>query len=176
MTVAKPESSGNGLRGRRNAMDPIGEIRRDAQQDRNATSLSRSDVERTVVDVLAEITRYPREILTPEAQFDEDLGIDSLKRVEIVTALLNRFGQAPSDLKELGPLPRTVGELTHFAVEYVSKLSGIDHPASDGKHATEMVSTLLAKRVVNLALKLDVRAKWSGAARRRVHFHRRPYR
>ena len=140
MTVAKPESSGNGFRGRQNAMEPIGEIRRDAQQDGNATSLSRSDVERTVVGVLAEITRYPGEILTPEAQFDEDLGIDSLKRVEIVTALLNRFGQAPSDLKELGPLPRTVGELTNFAVEYVSKSSGIDHPASDGKHATEMVS------------------------------------
>src|SRR2546430_9989 len=101
--------------------------------------IAASNVENIVLDTLVETTRYPREILTPEAQFDEDLGIDSLKRVEIVAALLNRFGQAPSDLKELGPLPRTVGELTHFAVEYVSKLSGIDPPASDGKHATEMV-------------------------------------
>jgi acyl carrier protein len=58
------------------------------------------NVEQVVIDTLVEHTRYPREILTPEAQFDEDLGIDSLKRVEIVTALLNRFGQAPSDLKE----------------------------------------------------------------------------
>jgi hypothetical protein len=39
--------------------------------------------------------------------FDDDLGIDSLKRAEIVTALLNRFGEAPSDLKPLGPIPLT---------------------------------------------------------------------
>jgi enoyl-[acyl-carrier protein] reductase III len=85
---------------------------------------SRADTAKIVIDTIAEITRYPREILTPQARFDEDLGIDSLKRAEIVTALLNQFGEAPGDLKALGPTPLTVGELTEVAVAYVSKLEG----------------------------------------------------
>jgi len=79
---------------------------------------------KTVVDTIAEMTRYPREILTPQARFDEDLGIDSLKRAEIVTALLNRFGEVPSDLKALGPIPLTIGEMTDFAVAYVGRSGG----------------------------------------------------
>jgi acyl carrier protein len=80
---------------------------------------SRAEVANIVVDTIAEITRYPREILTPEARFDDDLGIDSLKRAEIVTAFLNRFGGPPSDLRTLGPMPLTVGEMADFAASYV---------------------------------------------------------
>jgi enoyl-[acyl-carrier protein] reductase III len=103
-----------------------------------ATLPSRSETERTVVDVVAEITRYPREILTAEAQFDEDLGVDSLKRVEIVTALLRRFGEVPSDLNELGPMPLTVGELVNFAVDYVARSNGSRPAASNGGSAVQV--------------------------------------
>jgi enoyl-[acyl-carrier protein] reductase III len=89
---------------------------------------ARAEIATMVVDTIAEITRYPREILTPEARFDDDLGIDSLKRAEIVTALLSRFGEAPSDLKA-GPMPLTVGEMTDFAVAYASR-SGVTPPRS----------------------------------------------
>ena len=82
---------------------------------------SRAEVANIVVDTIAEITRYPREILTPEARFDDDLGIDSLKRAEIVTAFLNRFGGPPPDLQTLGPMPLTVGEMADFAASYVDR-------------------------------------------------------
>jgi NAD(P)-dependent dehydrogenase (short-subunit alcohol dehydrogenase family)/acyl carrier protein len=86
-----------------------------------AAAPSHAEVAAIVVDTIAEITRYPREILTPEARFDDDLGIDSLKRAEIVTALLNRFGEVPSDLKAFGPMPLTLGEMTDFAATYFSR-------------------------------------------------------
>ncbi len=82
---------------------------------------SRAEVANIVVDTIAEITRYPREILTPEARFDDDLGIDLLKRAEIVTAFLNRFGGPPPDLQTLGPMPLTVGEMADFAASYVDR-------------------------------------------------------
>jgi enoyl-[acyl-carrier protein] reductase III len=87
----------------------------------SAAAPSHAEVAAIVVDTIAEITRYPREILTPEARFDDDLGIDSLKRAEIVTALLNRFGEAPSDLQTLGPMPLTVVEMTDYAAAYFTR-------------------------------------------------------
>ena len=40
-----------------------------------------------VVAVVAEKTGYPAELLEPGQALEEDLGIDSLKRVEILSAL-----------------------------------------------------------------------------------------
>jgi acyl carrier protein len=90
-------------------------------ENADANVPSRAEVANIVVDTIAEITRYPREILTPEARFDDDLGIDSLKRAEIVTAFLNRFGGPPPDLQTLGPMPLTVGEMADFAANYVGR-------------------------------------------------------
>jgi enoyl-[acyl-carrier protein] reductase III len=105
-----------------------------AQADAHVSAVvpPRHDVATIVVDTIAEITRYPREILTAEARFDDDLGIDSLKRAEIVTALLHRFGEAPPDLKALGPMPLTVGEMTDFAVAYVSRSSATGAKSQPG--------------------------------------------
>jgi enoyl-[acyl-carrier protein] reductase III len=112
-------------------------VRADSQPGASAGAAgpSRADVVNMVVDTIAEITRYPREILTPEARFDDDLGIDSLKRAEIVTALLNRFGEAPSDLQGLGPIPLTVAEMTDFAAAYFCKSAPT--PASSSLASSE---------------------------------------
>ena len=45
-----------------------------------------------VVDCLAETTRYPTQLLHADADLENDLGIDSVKRVEIVIALSEEFG------------------------------------------------------------------------------------
>jgi len=45
-----------------------------------------------VVDCFATTTRYPRELLAPDAELENGLGIDSVKRVELVIALGEEFG------------------------------------------------------------------------------------
>jgi NAD(P)-dependent dehydrogenase (short-subunit alcohol dehydrogenase family)/acyl carrier protein len=45
--------------------------------------------------VVAEKTGYPAEMLTPEMALDADLGIDSIKRVEIFSTLQERLPEAP---------------------------------------------------------------------------------
>ncbi|MGR9014392.1 MAG: acyl carrier protein, partial [Gammaproteobacteria bacterium] len=45
-----------------------------------------------VTKVVAEVTRYPIELLTPNADLEEDLGIDSVKLGEILAVLREHFG------------------------------------------------------------------------------------
>lgn len=42
--------------------------------------------------IFAEVTRYPLEVLEPDAHLEEDLGIDSVKLGEVFSVLRERFG------------------------------------------------------------------------------------
>ncbi len=53
--------------------------------------LSNGMARTVLLDIVAEKTGYPREVLTPKMSLDKDLGIDSIKRVEILSALSERF-------------------------------------------------------------------------------------
>ncbi len=54
-----------------------------------------------VVEVVSEKTGYPVEVLDLDMQLDADLGIDSIKRVEILSALQERLPTLPSIRPEL---------------------------------------------------------------------------
>ncbi len=59
----------------------------------------------TVLDVVSEKTGYPTEMLNLEMSLDHDLGIDSIKRVEILSALQERVPHLPAfQPEELGAL------------------------------------------------------------------------
>jgi acyl carrier protein len=47
--------------------------------------------EEEVKKMIAEITEVPEEKLTPDADFFNDLGIDSLKAIEIVAAFEKKY-------------------------------------------------------------------------------------
>jgi acyl transferase domain-containing protein/NAD(P)-dependent dehydrogenase (short-subunit alcohol dehydrogenase family) len=49
-----------------------------------------------LLEVVAEKTGYPADVLDLDMQLDADLGIDSIKRVEILSALQERLGDLPS--------------------------------------------------------------------------------
>jgi len=74
------------------------------------------DIRDVVVSVIADVTRYPRDILLLEADLEEELGIDSVKRAEIFAVLRTRF-ELP-ETTEAAPIElRTVGNVIS-AVEY----------------------------------------------------------
>jgi NAD(P)-dependent dehydrogenase (short-subunit alcohol dehydrogenase family)/acyl carrier protein len=56
-----------------------------------------NNVEVEVRDVFAEVTRYPLDILDPNANLEEDLGIDSVKLGEVFSVLRERF-HLPAEL------------------------------------------------------------------------------
>ncbi|MFT5172899.1 MAG: acyl carrier protein/NAD(P)-dependent dehydrogenase (short-subunit alcohol dehydrogenase family), partial [Gammaproteobacteria bacterium] len=58
-----------------------------------ATTHATTAVMESLLEIVAEKTGYPREVLTVEMSLDADLGIDSIKRVEIFSALADHFPQ-----------------------------------------------------------------------------------
>src|SRR5208282_641313 len=67
-----------------------------------------------LLQVVAEKTGYPVEMLELDMQLDDDLGIDSIKRVEILSALQDRLPEAPAVKPEhLGAL-RTLRQIIDF--------------------------------------------------------------
>ncbi len=70
-------------------------------------SASNADLAKAVLSVVAEKTGYPVEMLKPEMSLDHDLGIDSIKRVEILSALQERRPDLPVvQPEQLGTLHR----------------------------------------------------------------------
>ncbi|MFQ5411359.1 MAG: beta-ketoacyl synthase N-terminal-like domain-containing protein, partial [Phycisphaerae bacterium] len=69
------------------------------------------DVAGALMEVVAELTGYPREMLEPDMDLEGDLGIDSIKRVEILSALEARIPDLPPvEPDRMGSL-RTLGQI-----------------------------------------------------------------
>lgn len=72
------------------------------------------DTARLLFEVVAEATGYPADMLKPEMQLEADLGIDSIKRVEIFSALSGKVPELgaiePAQVAKLG----TLGEISVF--------------------------------------------------------------
>jgi acyl transferase domain-containing protein/NAD(P)-dependent dehydrogenase (short-subunit alcohol dehydrogenase family)/acyl carrier protein len=84
---------------------------------------SNDDILAVLLDVVAEKTGYPVETLDASMSMDNDLGIDSIKRVEILSAIQDRLPNAPVvKPDQLGTI-RTLRELSDF-------LSGTPNPAT----------------------------------------------
>ena len=47
-----------------------------------------------LVAIVASVTRYPAALVQPDARFEDDLGIDSVKQAEILAAVVARYPQA----------------------------------------------------------------------------------
>ena len=68
----------------------------------------------TLLSVVAEKTGYPADMLGLDMALDADLGIDSIKRVEILSALQERVPDAPAVKPEhLGTL-HTLRDIADF--------------------------------------------------------------
>jgi NAD(P)-dependent dehydrogenase (short-subunit alcohol dehydrogenase family)/acyl carrier protein len=106
----------------------------------------------TIVSIIAEVTRYPRDILKPDANLEEDLGIDSVKRTEILTVLGSRLGlpenqdgagfpprgngNGDSDAEPV--VPRTIGDLVAAVETFVRQEQGQASPAPTAASVPEV--------------------------------------
>ena len=67
-----------------------------------------------MMEVVTEKTGYPTEMLEPGMALDTDLGIDSIKRVEILAAMRERVPALPEfDTSVMAGL-RTLGEIVAY--------------------------------------------------------------
>ncbi|MFJ4501063.1 SDR family NAD(P)-dependent oxidoreductase [Streptomyces sp. NPDC088864] len=74
-------------------------------------SLSAAELETLLLSVVARLTGYPAEMIDVDMELEADLGVDSIKRVEILSAVRREVGDlATGDVGRLGRL-RTLREI-----------------------------------------------------------------
>ncbi|MFB8087528.1 SDR family NAD(P)-dependent oxidoreductase [Streptomyces sp. NPDC055992] len=79
-------------------------------------AMSSSELEGVLLSVVARLTGYPAEMLTLDMELEADLGVDSIKRVEILSAVRRQVGEVASgDVGRLGRL-RTLREIVDALV------------------------------------------------------------
>lgn len=80
----------------------------------NEPTTSNADLQKALLEVVSEKTGYPAEMLELNMDMEADLGIDSIKRVEIFGALTKQYpelsGINPNELTEL----RTLAEIVTY--------------------------------------------------------------
>ncbi|TFI31263.1 SDR family oxidoreductase [Streptomyces sp. 4R-3d] len=76
-----------------------------------AAPLPAPELEELLLSVVAQLTGYPVEMLNVDMELEADLGVDSIKRVEILSAVRRKVGDvATGDVGQLGKL-RTLREI-----------------------------------------------------------------
>ncbi len=68
----------------------------------------------TLLEVVSELTGYPAEMLQPEMDIESDLGIDSIKRVEILSTLEEKMPGLPSVGPEMIGSLKTLGQIADY--------------------------------------------------------------
>ena len=86
-----------------------------------ATGMDLSDLSENMLAITSEKTGYPVEMLELDMDLEADLGIDSIKRVEIMGALQEMYPDLPKpdNVEDLGEL-RTIAQI----VDYLQSLAG----------------------------------------------------
>jgi acyl carrier protein len=80
--------------------------------------LSETDT-KALLDLLVEQLGVPENQLTPDARIEEDLGADSLDKVEIIMSVDERFNVSVPD--EIAERVSTVGDLFEVLAELLEK-------------------------------------------------------
>jgi len=105
----------------------------------------------TLLAVVAQLTGYPLEMLDLDMDLEADLGIDSIKRVEILAAVEARIEDLPSVQPEMMGRLRTLREIVHY------------YAANEDSSAAQLESPSEP-----VAAKLTVQGEQSSGIRRRV--------
>ncbi|WP_330253463.1 SDR family NAD(P)-dependent oxidoreductase [Nocardia sp. NBC_00565] len=109
-----------------------------------------ADLRRALLEVVAEKTGYPVEMVDPSMDLEADLGVDSIKRVQVIGALQERFPELPNlGPEQLGTL-RTVDQIVD---ELAGAMGGDVHPkveaaAETPRYAVELITLPSPDRAV----------------------------
>ncbi|MDP3541309.1 MAG: SDR family NAD(P)-dependent oxidoreductase [Elusimicrobiota bacterium] len=109
----------------------------------------KADIVSVLVAVVSEKTGYPAETINPDMDLEGDLGIDSIKRVEILSAVSEKLPGAPKVKPEhLGTL-RTLKQISIYLSEGIAASAPASMPAAvasvhGNSPSTEILPVLLS--------------------------------
>ena len=113
------------------------------------------EVQRILMEVVSDLTGYPVEMIKPDMDIEADLGIDSIKRVEILSTLEERVPDLPTIPPAVMGKMKTLGQVAELltgsnddaelaeAVSEKKEEARIDMPAPETPAADRDQNTLL---------------------------------
>ncbi|MBI5768905.1 MAG: SDR family NAD(P)-dependent oxidoreductase [Verrucomicrobia bacterium] len=116
-----------------------------------ASAPSAAGIMTVILETVADKTGYPRDMLEPHMQLEGDLGIDSIKRVEILAAVQKKLpGLPPVDAKIMAGLETLQAISDHLAQQLGGGSDATALPAPDVSAATAAAAGPAPARVEGL--------------------------
>jgi acyl carrier protein len=137
------EQSGNQTAVKKLTKAPEENMERQAQP--KSYPADASDLTAQLLDIVADKTGYPVEMLESEMDMEADLGIDSIKRVEILGAMEEQNPDLPSVKTEVLAELRTLSEVIDFLMQE-SEVEAI-RPKSEKKKLSSRVKIQEVTRI-----------------------------
>ena len=114
--------------------------------------VARVDVAAVVLEIVAERTGYPQDMLDPAADMEADLGIDSIKRVEVVGAVQKALPEAAASAMQADLETYTRAKTLDSLIAAVNALVGeqpvasapVAAPAAAPAPSVDVAATLLS--------------------------------
>ncbi len=121
----------------------VASIQADPPQQ-SSESPSSDKVAACLLQIVSEKTGYPPEMLDLDMGLDSDLGIDSIKRVEILSALQEQLPEAPTVQPDQLSALQTLGQVVAFLSESAVSSAKSTVQPPDPKPAPQIVSSSIS--------------------------------
>ncbi len=109
----------------------------DTPASSTSPDLNFADLDKNLLAITSEKTGYPVEMLDLDMDMEADLGIDSIKRVEILGTMQEMYPDLPKpNLEDLGEL-RTIGQIVEYLQSNASKSVSVETAISPVQKHTE---------------------------------------
>ena len=112
-------------------------------------SVDADKLRETLIDVVAEKTGYPKEMLNLDMDMEAELGIDSIKRVEIMSAIQEKLPDAPvvqpdqlGKLRTLNQILEVITSATSATITPTTPITPIT-PSTSSVNTDKLKSTLI---------------------------------
>ena len=139
-----------------------------AAKDPTSPDEDQKIIENHLLSTVSQLTGYPVEMLALDMDIEADLGIDSIKRVEILSALEEKMPDLPAVSPDVMGTLKTLGQIVEYLSDTpddaaVSSETQDVEPSADGHREIEgslleTVSRLTGYPVEMLALDMDIEA------------------
>ena len=111
-------------------------------------------VQKTMLSIVSELTGYPADMLGWDMDIEADLGIDSIKRVEILSAMEERMPHLPQVTPDMVGTLKTLGQICDFLTAGIdSQISTCSQPGESAPSADNAAATV-EKNLISIVSEL----------------------
>ncbi len=111
-------------------------------------TINLTELGNNLLAITSDKTGYPVEMLEMEMDMEADLGIDSIKRVEILGGLQEMYPDLPKpNLEELAE-KRTIGQIVEYLQSHASQKVSVEIAIQEVQTATEVPAVVIPEPVV----------------------------